>query len=420
MCVLCKFHNQECTYVQEPIARKRKPPTDNVNGEVPKKSRTGRQGSGSGPILEEYDDHESPTLLKRTLGLQNKHHSQFVGSTAPFASYHPVLLDANMASGPDLPSVGCREVDTGTFFFIHSDADTEGLDSEPDRREAIERLIQPHGEALVKLYFRIVHPSFPILHKGVWLEKYARSVLEFTPASLASVYSLASNYWTFCDELANVPKPDMAAVWKLGMDSFESNVYRPKLSTVQCGLLLSQYQSSEGMPMHHGSRSKLTAHLVSLAYGLGLHLDPARWDCPQWEIGLRRRLAWSLFMQDKWLALHEGRPPLIQAHNWAVQDVAISDFPEITEDDEEGSSEVGKGRIVFTEFIALTKILSDVLDQIFSLRAAQEIANSPSPINTLLQKVKPLQIQLREWFSSLPESLRMETPTAMKLSSTGT
>ena len=33
--------------------------------------------------------------------------------------------------------------------------------------DAIEEIVSPHGDSLIKLYFRIVHPSFPILHKKV-------------------------------------------------------------------------------------------------------------------------------------------------------------------------------------------------------------------------------------------------------------
>jgi hypothetical protein len=37
ICVLCKFHNQECTFLQNPQSRKRKIPQDSDNAEASKR-----------------------------------------------------------------------------------------------------------------------------------------------------------------------------------------------------------------------------------------------------------------------------------------------------------------------------------------------------------------------------------------------
>lgn len=37
LCVLCEFHKQECTFVQSPVPRKRKPTGDGNKEEVSKK-----------------------------------------------------------------------------------------------------------------------------------------------------------------------------------------------------------------------------------------------------------------------------------------------------------------------------------------------------------------------------------------------
>ncbi|KAH8433461.1 fungal specific transcription factor domain-containing protein [Aspergillus melleus] len=59
--------------------------------------------------------------------------------------------------------------------------------------DKIEGIIRPLGPILVKLYFNIVHPTFPILHKDTFLDKYARSYHEFSPPLLAGVYLIALN-----------------------------------------------------------------------------------------------------------------------------------------------------------------------------------------------------------------------------------
>jgi hypothetical protein len=127
-------------------------------------------------------------------------------------------------------------------------------------------------------------------------------------------------------------------------------------------------------------------------------------------------------MQDKWGSLIYGRPSQIHDSNWAVKTVSEHDFPEnaMDEDEEEGSTEVNKGMILFTQMIVLTRILSEILDTFYSLKAMQEIENEGrNGTQLILEKAKPLQIKLREWFATLPECLRMDSTKVMKLSSTG-
>ena len=66
-------------------------------------------------------------------------------------------------------------------------------------------------------------------------------------------------------------------------------MFRPKLSTIQAGLILSQRPE--------GDQWAPTAQLVAVGQELGLHLDCSHWKIPPWERGLRKRLAWALYMQ---------------------------------------------------------------------------------------------------------------------------
>jgi len=228
------------------------------------------------------------------------------------------------------------------------------------------------------------------------------------------VYILALNWWSYSSHLAHLPKPDVKLLELLALKTIGNVIQRPKLSTVQAGLLLLQRPESDSW--------SLTAQLMVVGHGLGLHLDCSSWKIPQWEQGLRRRLAWGLYMQDKWGSLIYGRPSQIHDSNWAVKPVSEHDFPEnaTDEDEEEGSTEVRKGMILFTQMIALTRILSEILDTFYTLRAIQEVENEGrNGTQLILEKAKPVQIKLREWFTTLPECLRMDSTKVMKLSSTG-
>jgi hypothetical protein len=138
-----------------------------------------RTTNGTG--VEEYDDLDGPSLLKKTLGLQNKHHSQYVGATR---GLEPILLN-HLANGVksevQLSDSTLRRVSSSEAFLLLPDPGTQGYSDELDDLDAIEAIVRPHGRALVDMYFRIVFPSFPIIHKEVYLEKYSRSYREFSP-----------------------------------------------------------------------------------------------------------------------------------------------------------------------------------------------------------------------------------------------
>lgn len=365
--------------------------------------------TNEGPGVEEYDDLEGTSLLKKTLGLQNSHHSRYIGPTSVL---EPCL--SGDAEEVQLPQSTLRRAGGLDAFLLLPDPGTQGYEEEIRDLDAIEAVVAPHRKHLVTLYFRIVHPSFAILHKEVFLEKYARSHREFSPPLLASVYLLALQYWAFDEKLCEMKPPNITKLERLARKSLQDTLHRPKLSTVQAGLLLLQHTE--------GDSSELTAQLISIGYGLGLHLDANDWSIPDWEKGLRKRLGWALYMQDKWAALGEGRPALIASANWSLEPVATTDFPENAahEDDQEGSSEVEKGIVMFDRMLALSEILTQLLETVFTVKASREFRSAGSgELAAVLEKVKPVQLKLKEWYGMLPDCLSMENTQVMKLSSVG-
>jgi hypothetical protein len=380
----------------------------------------GRRLTISGTGVEEYDAlPEGSTLLKRTLGLQNSHHSQYLGINNPLNVYGLGFNTVPESPARSAGAIQVRFVHPTHAFRILPDADTVGHSLESSILDSIERAVEGHGPDLVSLYFRVVHPAFPILHKEVFLEKYARSYREFAPPLLAAVYLSASGYWDYSDTLASKPKPEMQPLKKLAVDSLQHAMQRAKLSTIQACLLISQHHSNKLGDAFGETDLNMTSQLVQLAHRLGLHLDASDWDIPDWEISLRRRLSWACFMQDKWLAFVQGHPSLISSESWDVSSLTANDFPETEEDETAGSSEVEKGRLVYMNMAGLTEILSDVLVVILSPRAQRSIRTEGSALVSLLDRIKPLQIRLKDWFSALPEGLKMDTAASMKLTSVG-
>jgi hypothetical protein len=419
-CVLCKFHGQRCTYDQTPRQRKRAVSFVARANDQTISTTHGRRLTISGTGVEEYDAlPEGSTLLKRTLGLQNSHHSQYLGINNSLNVYGIGCTTVPESPVRSAGPIQVRFVHPIHAFRILPDEDTIGHSLETSVLDSIERAVEGHGPDLVSLYFRVVHPAFPILHKEVFLEKYARSYREFAPPLLAAVYLLASGYWDYSDTLASKAKPEMQPLKKLAVDSLQHAMQRAKLSTIQACLLISQHHSNKLDDAFGEADLNMTSQLVQLVHRLGLHLDASDWDIPDWEISLRRRLSWACFMQDKWLAFVQGHPSFISSEAWDVSSLAANDFPETEEDETAGSSEVEKGRLVYMNMAGLTEILSDVLTVILSPRAQRSIRNEGSGLVSLLDRIKPLQIRLKDWFSALPEGLKMDTAASMKLTSVG-
>ncbi|KAI5224739.1 hypothetical protein E4T41_05526 [Aureobasidium subglaciale] len=420
VCVLCRFHGQRCTYEQNPRPRRRTVSSaESISGyRTGLSPHTTRTIPGTG--VEEYDAlPDGTTLLKRTLGLQNLHHSQYLGVNNSLNVCGLNLKNSVHANVRPENCIKVRYVHQDHAFKILSDASVPVNADETSVLDAIESSVYGHGPDLVDLYFRIVHPAFPILHKQVFLEKYARSYREFSPPLLAAVYLLASGYWSYSDSLNTKSKPPTEPLKRLALDSLHIAMQRAKLSTIQACLLISQEQATDFRDASSETHLSMTSQLVQLAHRLGLHLDAAEWDIPEWEIGLRRRLSWAVFMQEKWLALVHGRPSLISSETWDVGTLEPEDFPETDEDDTVGSSEVEKGRLVFMHMAGLAEMLSDLLVDLFSPRAQRLIRSDSNALVGLLERIKPLQIRLKDWFATLPEGLKKDTATSMKLSSVG-
>lgn len=293
-----------------------------------------------------------------------------------------------------------------------------GEDSEA--LHAIEQLVHPHGPALVELYFRVVHPAFPIIQKQIFLERHRGGDRQFSPPLLAGIYILALNWWSHDPKLAGYPKPNTARLEAVASRSLTLAMDRPKLSTVQAGLLLLQRPEADSW--------SLTTQLVAIGQEMGLHLDCSNWTVPRWEVGLRKRIAWALYMQDKWSSLIHGRPSHIFAANWAVQGIVDEDFLEEGQEganplppaSEEDKVENERGETIFSQMIVLTSIMAEVMDTFFTQIAIQEFANAgKNATRLILDRAKPVQIRLKEWFAHLPDNVRMTSTSETRLCSTG-
>ncbi|KAK9367293.1 transcriptional activator protein DAL81 [Lipomyces kononenkoae] len=414
-CVLCKSRSLECTFLQDPPRKRKRPEAEGSNHRLANpRNQTKIPAIPNARVpVNDYTRLSGPSLLKQTLGHQNRQFTSYIGAATEYDTQllsrsHFDVRDEYASPLGTLRRATHQTASKQTHFIVHSDNAAE-VKEEMANLDAIEAIVTPHGSALVDLYFRIVHPSFPILHKNVFLEKHGRTYRELTPLGLAAVYILALNWWSYSLELSSLPKPNVKELENLIPKILADCYHRPKISDLQGGLVLSQRPDGDSWAM--------TGQLVAMAQNLGIHTDCSEWRVPDWEIGVRKRVAWALFAQDKWGALIHGRPSHITDDDWDVRPLEVHDFPETAKDDDdkEGSVDVEKGRLTFVHLISLTEILANILDTFFTLKGMRNTTN----VLEALEKAKPLQIRLKSWYSNLPSCLSIDETKSRKLSSTG-
>jgi hypothetical protein len=403
-CVLCVSRNTQCTYLQSAPSKKRSGPAAEAPIEISglRPATFGRVGSDDNSLTSP-SALPANSLLAKTLGHQNRQAIEVVGSSGNF----DISLADRSALGLKPPQT-LRYADQDTIFILTPDK-PEQIASDFADLDEVEDCVKPYGAQLVALYFRIVHPSFPILHKNVFLEKHGRSYRESTPIGLGAVYVMALNWWSYGYELADLPKPNAEVLEAKVQRMLFNASQRPKISDLQGGLVLMQSPGAASWAM--------TGLLLAMAQNLGLNSDPTTWQVPDWERGVRKRVAWAMYMQDKWAALIYGRGSHIKDDDFDVPTLSHTDFPEtaIDDNDEEGSAAIEQGKQTFMYMVTLTKIVARILDQFFTLKAARH----PVHLQDALEQAKPLQLELKAWHARVPDALSIDQTLSRKLSSVG-
>jgi hypothetical protein len=304
-------------------------------------------------------------------------------------------------------------------FHVAKDEKAIGYRDDYAEHDEIERCVTPYGPSLLNIFWRIVHPCYPILYRRGFMESYAISYREIAASLLGAVYLISLNWWAYDRELSNKPSPDASRLRKGVIKAIQNSYHRPRLSSIEATLLLLQCKPEDALNPDHTWTWGYTSQALSIGEAMGLHLDASSWAIPEWERGLRKRLSWALYMQDKWTALVHGRPSHIHDDNWGVTDITDADFADLADDgttgrDDVPCTDIETGRLEFLEMVTLSKILSEILFKFFSLRAC----NLQDTVK-LYDDALPLLEKLRSWHEHLSPSLLMIKHTARQLSANG-
>lgn len=311
-----------------------------------------------------------------------------------------ILFDISPTGGS-----GYQKPDGRNAFLIRQGDVPRYAEPLPDLIQAIDRLVGSHGPSLVQ-YFRAINRSLPIVADSFFEIYNGRRKITLDPALLCAVYLVSAS--SAAHNLGHVTwqQADITQLEDLAFQLLEGALSNPTLSTLQAGLLLMQRSNVDS--------KFLNTQLIAAAFELGLHLDCSNWTISPVQRGLRKRLAWALYMEDQWCSLTHGRPSLISREHWAVQDLSDDDFEKVNSSAEEVVLEDARlGQECFSQMVILTRILSSILNTLYTQRAIQEFdAAGANATRLILERAKPIQVSLKEWFTRLPKELKMDNGQA--------
>ena len=321
-----------------------------------------------------------------------------------------MLFDISSSGGAQPWGNSYQKTDDRNAFLTFDGEDI--TDPRTASMHAVEKLVGAQGPSLLRHFQRSISRSFPIVEDASFSPANRRNM---DPALLCAICTVSASSPGYQPDSSKKQIFDIAQLEDLALNLIRDSLLKPTLSTIQAGLLLMQRSEVDS--------KSLNTQLVGAAFELGLHLDCTSWTISDEERGLRKRLAWAVYMQDQWCSLVHGRPSLISKAHWAVQDLYDEDFGLLQESREtsDTTDERERGQECFCEMVALTEILSSILDTFYTQRAIQEYDTAgENGTRLILERAKPIQMKLKDWFTKLSKSLKLDSNQAPSMIGTQT
>lgn len=381
--------------------------------------------------------HES-TAGEPSLDRQYCSNAQIVGTSGEIDPYLLSKYQYNEYNEATFQSVRMRKMSSGpeeeededlpssmpTFFMIQHNALASKAQpqdrSETDgkwRRELEDIVSDEIGKRLIRLFYKYVQPYFPILTRegGDRDVDGVRDIRNIHPCVLAAIYGHALPFCAWdeklCVEVYTPPSADR--LFTIAWQSCQTLLHTPNISLMQTLLLLVQRRPTNRHVSDTPFKWAMMSTAVSIAQSLGLNRDPTNWPIPSWEMKVRKRLAWAVFVQDKWLALNFGRASHIQSDDWDIPVLTEEDFPELDRRYEDSESSDKFCSQHFINLCALTTIVDDILRDLFSVKAVRRLHTS---LEATLEVAKPLRMRLTEWYQALPPGTSLPNSTGASFS----
>ncbi|KAL4874957.1 fungal-specific transcription factor domain-containing protein [Aspergillus karnatakaensis] len=212
------------------------------------------------------------------------------------------------------------------FLLLQDEFPAHTNEAMQEASDEIEKLVSPHSAALVRLYFRHVHPGLPVLSKNRFLRQYRTDKMKI-PASLrGAIYAMACVFWNWDKTLPTVCPFQQYQLVNYAHASLRRELEAPNLLKLAACLLLMHTQPPEIDSVESPSLWILASQATACAQMIGLHQDPEQWRISEWEKRARWKLWWAVFVNDCWSAVAHGNPPHIAAGSFNTRRPTMDDL----------------------------------------------------------------------------------------------
>ncbi|KAJ5421175.1 hypothetical protein N7465_003694 [Penicillium sp. CMV-2018d] len=262
---------------------------------------------------------------------------------------------------------------------------------------------QMEANALLHLFFTTVNLMLPCIHEDSFRDMYktlqvggTRSVRRSWLGSLNVVFALATNVMTATSP--NIERATRSSMYfERAMELVKSDMLgRLSLEMVQLFLLMETYL--EGTT---SSSLAWTLHGLAVkgAYQLGLHVMNLK-SISQIDREVRRRSWYWCVMNDRFLSVTYGRPPLIPLSHVRPEASPYLPFSNAP------SGVTVSSLAYFDAMMSITHIMGDALERLYDQNLG---LRTRLPMSESLNQISKLRWELAQWQDNLPPSLQIIT-----------
>lgn len=305
--------------------------------------------------------------------------ANFMGDTAEQDTY---ILDSfryMIVSEKDEIDADYLQVYTGSskrndppvhFLLLENEVPEHTLRPKLESSDAIEKIVFPYSANLVRLFFKYVHPVYPVVSKGRFLRLFATNK-EKLPASLrGAMYALACMFWSRDPTLKGPCPFEQHELQAHAQISLTAEFNNTNLVILQSCLLLLHMTPPWIDTVESPVMWVIASQALATAQMSGLHKDCDNWNIEPWEKKLRKRLWWAVYAADCWASICHGNPPHISPTSFSTTSLTMDDMrfdedvPDDLKDYVDPSDAVFDEALGarFLEYIHITRVVRDVLD----------------------------------------------------------
>ncbi|CAN6674823.1 hypothetical protein TRVA0_067S00232 [Trichomonascus vanleenenianus] len=273
----------------------------------------------------------------------NRQRLTFLGESCPLS----LLLRRLQDSGHVYMTAASAEEETEATSLDAGVANSGSLDwppssdaaSSPSCESTASRIQKGSLQELLRVYFHVIHPFYPIINRRWFAERYASQTV---PPVLMNAVCFAACY--HCDSSAihnagfSYRQDAKKAFYEDAKRLFDDDVEPDLVVVLQAAFLLSFHG---GKPRRVWNNRAWVSVAVNIAEDLGMHRSTMRSSVDKFDKSHLRIIWWCMVMRDIMASITLGRPHKICELRCDVDPLMVEDF-ELVDKDPDDTDLFGK------------------------------------------------------------------------------